>query len=85
MAKLIFPNALTDLMGVTSAITESDLDWTIASIIYPTDKPARGTLHDGFLGRDKIRWAMTHADIAAFLVSQVTDTTFSRAAPAISN
>jgi hypothetical protein len=39
----------------------------------------------GFLGRDKVGSAMSRADIAAFLVGQLTDDTFSRAAPAISS
>jgi hypothetical protein len=34
---------------------------------------------------DKIGWRMARPDIAAFLISQLTDTTYLRAAPAISN
>jgi hypothetical protein len=39
----------------------------------------------GFLGRDEVRSAISRGDIAAFLVAQLTDEKFSRAAPAISN
>jgi hypothetical protein len=39
----------------------------------------------GFLGRDKVGSAMTHTDIATFLVAQLTDPRYSKAAPAISN
>lgn len=52
MAKLMFPNALTELRGMTTAVTGSDLDWTIARITNPTDKPSTGTLRAGFLGVD---------------------------------
>lgn len=70
---------------MTAAVTDSDLDWTIARITRPTDKPAIGTVRAGFLGVDRVGSAMTRADIAGFLVGQLTDDAFHRAAPAISN
>jgi putative NADH-flavin reductase len=85
LARLALPNALTELRGMTDAITNSELDWTIARITSPNDQPATGTIRSGFLGRDKVGSAMTRADIARFLISQLTDTTYHRAAPAISN
>jgi uncharacterized protein YbjT (DUF2867 family) len=85
LAKVLFPNALSELRGMTAAVTTSGLDWTIARITNPTDKPAAGTLRAGFLGVEDVGWAMSRADIAAFLVAQLTDTTYLRAAPAISN
>jgi nucleoside-diphosphate-sugar epimerase len=85
MARVMFPNALAELRGMTAAVTESDLDWTVARISRPTDGPAKGTLRAGYLGRDPVGWAMTRADIAAFLGGQLGDTTFVRAMPAISN
>jgi putative NADH-flavin reductase len=85
MPRLAMPNALAELDGMTAAVTGSDLDWTIARITNPTDKPAKGTVRSGFLGVDKVGSAMTRADIAAFLVAQLTDDTYRRAAPAISN
>jgi hypothetical protein len=85
MARALFPNALAELRGMTAAVAGSDLDWTVARISRPTDAPAKGTLRAGFLGRDQVGWAMTRADIAAFLVGQLGDRTFVRALPAISN
>jgi putative NADH-flavin reductase len=85
LARLALPNALTELRGMTDAITSSELDWTIARITSPNDQPATGTIRSGFLGRDKVGSAMTRADIASFLISQLTDDTYHRAAPAISN
>lgn len=85
MARLAFPNALTELIGMTDAVTSSDLDWTIARITSPNDKPTKKTIRSGFLGQDKVGSAMTRADIARFLVGQLTDDTYRRAAPAISN
>jgi NAD(P)-dependent dehydrogenase (short-subunit alcohol dehydrogenase family) len=45
----------------------------------------KGSVRAGFLGRDKVGSAMSRADVAALLGAQLTDDTFSRAAPAISN
>jgi hypothetical protein len=85
MAGLLFPNALAEIVGMTKAVTDSGLDWTIARITSPNNKKPKGTLRVGFLGRDKVGSAMSRADIAAFLVAQLSDHAFSRAAPAISN
>lgn len=85
VAGLMFPNALTELRGMTAVVTSSSLDWTLARITNPTDKPSAGTVRAGFLGVDTVGSAMSRADIAAFLVAQLTDDTYLRAAPAISN
>ena len=85
MARLAFPNALVELVGMIDAVTSSDVDWTIARITSPNDRPAKGTIRSGFLGRERVGSAMSRADIASFLVGQLTDDTYHRAAPAISN
>ena len=85
MPRLAFPNALVEIDGMTEAVTASDLDWTIARITSPNDRPARGTIKSGFLGRDKVGSGMTRADIATFLVGQLADDRYHRAAPVISN
>lgn len=85
MATLFFPNALREVRGMSALITSSGLDWTIARITNPSNKPATGTVRAGFLGRDPVGSTMSRADIAAFLIDQLTDTTFHQAAPAISN
>jgi nucleoside-diphosphate-sugar epimerase len=85
VAKLMFPNALLELRGMTQAVTDSGLDWTIARITKPTNKPATGTTRAGYLGVDNVGSAMTRTDIATFLVGQLTDPTYHQAAPAISN
>ncbi|KQW01437.1 NAD(P)H-binding protein [Streptomyces sp. Root369] len=84
-AALMFPNALAELKGMTEAVTGSGLDYTIARISNPTNKPATGRIRSGFLGHDKVASTMSRADIAAFLVAQLTDSRYRRAMPAISN
>jgi len=50
VAGLAFPNALTELRGMTDAVTSTGLDYTIARITSPTDKPATGRVRSGFPG-----------------------------------
>ncbi|MFE7720571.1 NAD(P)-dependent oxidoreductase [Nocardia rhizosphaerihabitans] len=85
IARLAFPNALTELKNMTAAVTASDLDYTIARISAPKNTPSTGRVRSGFLGHDRIGSAMSRADIAAFLVSQLSETRYHRAMPAISN
>jgi hypothetical protein len=39
---------------MTEEVTTSNLDYTIARITNPTDKPRKDTLRAGFLGHDKV-------------------------------
>jgi hypothetical protein len=68
---------------MSEIVTSSRLDWTIARFTRPTDGPSKGSVRAGFFGRDKIGATITRADIANFLLSQVDDQRFIRAAPAI--
>ena len=70
---------------MTGALSTSDLDWTIARITSPNDRPAKGTIRSGFPGRERVGSPMSRADIASFLVRQLTDDSYHRAAPSISN
>jgi putative NADH-flavin reductase len=82
---LLIPGALREVQGITEVVSTSDLDWTVARIFAPVDVPANHTVQAGFLGRDAIGVEMSRADIAHFLVDQITDRDFVGAAPAISN
>jgi hypothetical protein len=70
---------------MSAAVTESGLQWTIARFLSPRNGPAKNRVRSGFFGTDKVGWAITRADIARFLVDQLTDRTYLDAAPAISN
>src|SRR5439155_5821963 len=62
LANLMFPGALLELVDMTQAVTQSGLDWTIARITRPTNKPAIGTTRAGYLGVDNVGSAMTRTD-----------------------
>ena len=85
MGRVLLPRAYRELLAMSQIVTDSDLEWTIARFTRPTDGPAKGSVRAGFLGVDKLGSSITRADIAAFLLDQLDDTRFIRAAPAISN
>jgi putative NADH-flavin reductase len=85
MGRTLSPRAYRELLTMSQLVIDSPLDWTIARFTRPTDGARTGTIRAGYLGRERIRASITRADIAAFLLTQTTDTRFHRAAPAISN
>jgi putative NADH-flavin reductase len=85
MGRMMFSRAYRELLEMSEIVTASDVDWTIARFTRPVDRPAKGTVRAGFLGVDRVGATITRADVAAFLLGQVADEQFSRAAPAISN
>jgi putative NADH-flavin reductase len=85
MGRVTLGRAYRELLAMSEIVTSSDLDWTIARFLQPTDRPGTGNLRVGFMGRDKIGFPITRDDIATFLLDQLDDTRFLRAAPAISN
>ena len=85
MGRTFFPRAYRELLEMSQIVTGSSLNFTIARFTQPKDGERTGGIRSGFLGQDKIRSAITRADIAGFLLDQTADTRFHRAAPAISN
>jgi putative NADH-flavin reductase len=85
IARTIFPRAYKEMLGMGRIVTGSDLDWTIVRFSAPTNGPRTGRVRAGYFGRDRIGLRVTRADIAAFTAAQVSDGSYSRSAPAISN
>jgi putative NADH-flavin reductase len=85
MGRTFLARAYRELLDMSQIVIDGDLDWTIARFTRPTDGSPTGTVRAGFLGKDKVGASITRADIGAFLVDQLDDDRFHRAAPAISN
>ena len=85
MAKTFLRRASDEIVGMSRAVMDSGLDWTIVRFLAPEDGPATGTVRHGFHGTDKLGFAVTRADIAAFTAAQVDDPRYVGAAPGISN
>jgi putative NADH-flavin reductase len=85
MAKTFLRRAYDEVVGMSQAVMTSGLDWTIVRFLAPKDGPATGNVRHGFYGSDKLGFAVTRADIAAFIAAQVDDPRYIGAAPGISN
>lgn len=72
-----------DAMQQTSLIRASDLDWTIVRVPRLTNGPARGTVRSGYVGHGPGPM-ISRADVATFMLEQVTSDEHKRKAPAIS-
>lgn len=82
--KLLNGNVYEDMRQAVEQVKASELDWTIVRAPMLTDDPATGKVRAGGVGKD-IGTRLSRADFAAFLLQQVSDLTWSRKAPAVSN
>lgn len=65
-------------------IMNSHLDWTIVRCPNIVDRPARGSCRATLDGKG-LKLSVTLGDMAVFMVDQISDTTYLRQAPSISN
>jgi len=68
VAGLLFPNALDEIVGMTTAVTRTGLDWTIARPPKLTPKPYTGKyrVREGHL--PPFGFSISHADAADFMI-----------------
>ncbi|MQW76676.1 NAD(P)H-binding protein [Nocardioides sp. dk4132] len=85
LARLRSRTAQADLAAMTELVSSAEVEWTLARVVRTSDGPSRGTIRSGYLGLDAVRWSMTRTDLATFLVEQVIDETYLRAAPVVTN
>ncbi|WP_258081271.1 NAD(P)-dependent oxidoreductase [Nocardia nova] len=85
MPRTFMPRAYEEITGMCELIMNSGLDWTIVRFVAPKDGAPKGSVRSGFFGTDKLGFAITRADIAAFTADQVGDTRYLHRAPALSN
>lgn len=80
-----YANAVSELRKIAEIVRKSDLDWTLVRVAGLNNKPKSNHVKSGYLGQGIIGFQTSRADMADFLLSQVTDTTYVREAPAISS
>ncbi|MBB5911361.1 putative NADH-flavin reductase [Nocardia transvalensis] len=86
MFGLLLRAAYADHVRQEEYVRASDLDWTIVRPSAFTDGPATGSYRRGFGAAEPgLSLKIARADIAAFVVEQVKDTTYLRQAPGISH
>jgi len=79
-----FQAVIDDKNRMEPMIMNSQLNWTIVRCTTIKDKPATGKIAASLDGKG-LKLAMTAADMATFMVGQLTDTTYLKQAPTISN
>lgn len=83
MVRIFSKNVFEDMAQVVAKVRASDRDWTIVRVPVLRDTPATGNLKVGYLGETSPM--LSREDLAAFMLKQLNDDTYSRKAPAISN
>lgn len=83
--KVIARKGYEDIKATGELIANTDLDWTLVRIPNLKDGHAHGGVNVGWYGKTKLSMKLSRGNLAKFLVEQVTDKTFVRAAPGIAN
>ncbi|MBB3005342.1 putative NADH-flavin reductase [Paraburkholderia tropica] len=83
--KVIARKGYEDIKATGELVANSDLDWTLIRIPNLKDGPADGGVDVGWYGKTKLGMKLSRGNLAKFLVDQVTDKQFVRAAPGIAN
>ncbi|WOZ79901.1 NAD(P)-dependent oxidoreductase [Kosakonia sacchari] len=83
--RMIVPGAYEDIRATGELIASSGLDWTLVRIPNLKDGPANGNVDVGWYGRSRLSMKLSRGNLAKFLVDQIMDKTFVRAAPGIAN
>jgi len=77
--------AFTDHVNQENHVTQSNLDWTIVRPAAFTDGERTGQYQHGFPGTDKTtKLKISRADVADFMLKQLTDDTYLRETPGLS-
>jgi putative NADH-flavin reductase len=79
----VVKNVYEDKERQEEAIKQSDLDWVIVRPARLTDEPAKGE-YRVYLGGSYTATKISRADVAAFMLAQLTDDTYVRKTPVIS-
>jgi putative NADH-flavin reductase len=82
--KLAARHVLEDMTRTVALVRESDLDWTVVRVPMLTDGPAKGSVRVGRVGVGTGP-RITRADMARFMLEQLSDDTHIRKSPVISN
>ncbi len=75
---------IDDKNRMEPTIMNSELDWTIVRCPNIVDKTPKGNVH-ATLDSKGLKLSITLGDMAEFIVHQLTDSTYSKQAPSISN
>ena len=85
MFGFLLRDAYADHLAQEACVAESDLDWTIVRPGAFTNGPATGAYKHGFPSTERnLKLKISRADIAGFMLRQLTDDTYLRQSPSLS-
>lgn len=82
LAGLFFKQAKAEMIAIGELIANSSFDWTLVRFMAPKDTPYTGKVKVGF-GDVKMSFNISHSNIAAFMVEQVSDKRYIHSMPII--
>jgi hypothetical protein len=82
--KLFLKDMFIDRENQLAVLNSSGVDWVAVRVPRLTDDPATGAVR-AFFGNPSPSMKVSRADVADFLLKQLTETTWLRQAPIISN
>lgn len=82
MAGILFTKAKKEMVEIGDLLKQSDVDWTLVRFMAPQNTPYTGNVKVSF-GKKKVKFAISRADIAAFMIDQIEDTTYIKSMPII--
>ncbi|MCU0513281.1 MAG: SDR family oxidoreductase [Anaerolineae bacterium] len=82
--RLVSRYVVEDMERVVALVRQSGVDWTIVRVPMLTDQPGGRAIRTGYVGQGTGA-QLSRADMAAFMLRQVTDRQYVRLAPVISN
>jgi len=80
---LVLRSEVADKEAMERELSETDLDWTVVRVGRLTDGPARGAWHAADDGSIRGMGQVARADVAAFMLAQLTDDTWLRRRPVV--
>ena len=76
---------MKDKAAMETIVDASDLDWTIVRLPFLTDDPGTGNIHVFSPESGEVAHKLTRADLAAFIVTQLSSDEHLQKAVAIAN
>lgn len=84
LLKTVAKNVYLDMQKTVDLVRASKLDWTVVRVPMLVDGPQTGSVRVGYVGKG-MGPRITRADMAAFLLQQVSEERYLCQSPAISN
>jgi putative NADH-flavin reductase len=84
LIKFLLKNVFIDRENQLSVLNASDLDWVAVRVPRLTNDPATGSVK-AFFGKPSPRMKISRADLADFMLNQLTEVAWLRRAPILSN